>query len=87
MKTKNLYIYICTTLLIFFKDGPNEKIQAVIDSGVCRRIVELLMSQQQVRKDDNLQLFTTTLQGNCKNFNLQRVREINLTKLVEGTRG
>ena len=27
--------------------GPNDKIQAVIDSGVCRRIVELLMNNQQ----------------------------------------
>lgn len=24
-------------------DGPNDKIQAVIDSGVCRRLVELLL--------------------------------------------
>jgi importin subunit alpha-6/7 len=23
-------------------DGPNDKIQAVIDAGVCRRLVELL---------------------------------------------
>ena len=29
-------------------DGPNDKIQAVIDNGVCRRIVELLMNNQQV---------------------------------------
>ena len=28
--------------------GPNDKIQAVIDNGVCRRIVELLMNNQQV---------------------------------------
>lgn len=28
--------------LSFLSDGPNEKIQAVIDSGVCRRVVELL---------------------------------------------
>jgi len=27
----------------YLSDGPNEKIQVVIDSGVCRRIVELLM--------------------------------------------
>lgn len=27
--------------------GPNDKIQAVIDNGVCRRIVELLMNNQQ----------------------------------------
>ena len=33
--------------LSYLSDGPNEKIQAVIDSGVCRRIVELLMSSQQ----------------------------------------
>lgn len=28
--------------LSFLSDGPNEKIQAVIESGVCRRVVELL---------------------------------------------
>ena len=27
-------------------DGPNEKIQAVIDVGVCRRLVELLVNPQ-----------------------------------------
>ncbi|CAI9536435.1 unnamed protein product [Staurois parvus] len=31
--------------LSYLSDGPNEKIQAVIDSGVCRRLVELLMLQ------------------------------------------
>ncbi|KAL2296033.1 hypothetical protein Nmel_017565 [Mimus melanotis] len=29
--------------LSYLSDGPNEKIQAVVDSGVCRRLVELLM--------------------------------------------
>lgn len=29
--------------LSYLSDGPNEKIQTVIDSGVCRRLVELLM--------------------------------------------
>ena len=33
--------------LSYLSDGPNEKIQAVIDSGVCRRLVELLMHTQQ----------------------------------------
>ena len=33
--------------LSYLSDGPNDKIQAVIDSGVCRRIVELLMNTQQ----------------------------------------
>eukprot|EP00854_Cymbomonas_tetramitiformis_P019290 gene19290-23059_t len=28
--------------LSYLSDGPNEKIQAVVDSGVCRRLVELL---------------------------------------------
>nr|CAH7740341.1 unnamed protein product [Callosobruchus chinensis] len=32
--------------LSYLSDGPNEKIQAVVDAGVCRRLVELLMSQQ-----------------------------------------
>lgn len=27
----------------YLSDGPNEKIQAVVESGVCRRLVELLM--------------------------------------------
>eukprot|EP00557_Chaetoceros_sp_GSL56_P010238 CAMPEP_0176482474 /NCGR_PEP_ID=MMETSP0200_2-20121128/3394_1 /TAXON_ID=947934 /ORGANISM="Chaetoceros sp., Strain GSL56" /LENGTH=540 /DNA_ID=CAMNT_0017878791 /DNA_START=42 /DNA_END=1664 /DNA_ORIENTATION=- len=30
--------------LSYLSDGPNEKIQAVIESGVCRRLVELLMN-------------------------------------------
>lgn len=29
--------------LSYLSDGSNDKIQAVIDSGVCRRLVELLM--------------------------------------------
>ena len=29
--------------LSYLSDGPNDKIQSVIDSGVCRRLVELLM--------------------------------------------
>ena len=29
--------------LSYLSDGPNDKIQAVIASGVCRRLVELLM--------------------------------------------
>lgn len=32
--------------LSYLSDGPNEKIQAVIDSGVCRRLVELLMHSE-----------------------------------------
>ena len=28
--------------LSYLSDGPNDKIQAVIDSGVCPRLVELL---------------------------------------------
>lgn len=35
--------------LSYLSDGPNDKIQAVIDAGVCRRLVELLMY---VEKDD-----------------------------------
>lgn len=33
--------------LSYLSDGPNEKIQAVIDAGVCRRLVELLMHMNQ----------------------------------------
>ena len=32
--------------LSYLSDGPNEKIQSVIDSGVCRRLVELLMWEE-----------------------------------------
>ncbi|XP_043647074.1 importin subunit alpha-7 [Drosophila teissieri] len=31
----------------YLSDGPNDKIQAVIDAGVCRRLVELLLHPQQ----------------------------------------
>lgn len=36
---------VCWTLS-YLSDGPNDKIQAVIDAGVCRRLVELLMHQE-----------------------------------------
>jgi importin subunit alpha-2 len=29
--------------LSYIADGPNERIQVVIEAGVCRRLVELLM--------------------------------------------
>ena len=29
--------------IAYLSDGPNMKIQAVIDAGVCRRLVELLL--------------------------------------------
>ncbi|XP_057306127.1 importin subunit alpha-7-like [Hydractinia symbiolongicarpus] len=32
--------------IAYLSDGPNEKIQAVIDAGVCRRLVELLQHPQ-----------------------------------------
>jgi hypothetical protein len=32
--------------LSYLSDGPNEKIQAVIEAGVCRRLIELLMHPQ-----------------------------------------
>ena len=30
-------------VLSYLSDGPNDKIQAVIASGVCRKLVELLL--------------------------------------------
>jgi len=32
--------------LAYLSDGPNDKIQAVLDAGICRRLVELLMHQK-----------------------------------------
>ena len=46
-KEHYIKIWIFLSLRSYLSDGPNEKIQAVIDSGVSRRLVELLMQQQQ----------------------------------------
>ena len=45
--------------------GPNDKIQAVIDNGVCRRIVELLMNNQQVVENvsEKIILFSRVLEN------------------------
>ncbi|KAF5919988.1 hypothetical protein HPG69_014354 [Diceros bicornis minor] len=40
--------------LSYLSDGPNDKIQAVIDSGVCRRLVELLIKLLGRPKQDGL---------------------------------
>lgn len=40
---EEVLINSCSALL-YLADGPNEKIQAVIEAGVCRRLVELLMN-------------------------------------------
>ena len=47
-----------------FCSGPNDKIQAVIDNGVCRRIVELLMNNQQVDE--------TEMEYNCVHSSLSQ---------------
>lgn len=33
----------CCWSVAFLADGPNDKIQKIIDGGLCRRMVELLM--------------------------------------------
>ncbi|PIO28011.1 hypothetical protein AB205_0066830, partial [Aquarana catesbeiana] len=38
--------------LSYLSDGPNEKIQAVIDAGVCRRLVELLIPKDTILPTD-----------------------------------
>ena len=51
-------------IYIPFCSGPNDKIQAVIDNGVCRRIVELLMNNQQVDE--------TEMEYNCVHSSLSQ---------------
>ncbi|KAB1275148.1 Importin subunit alpha-6 [Camelus dromedarius] len=41
--------------LSYLSDGPNDKIQAVIDSGVCRRLVELLIAVGNIVTGDDIQ--------------------------------
>ena len=38
-------IKLTSPILLLLSDGPNEKIQAVIEAGVCQRLIELLMHQ------------------------------------------
>ena len=50
----------------YLSDGPNEKIQAVIDSGLSRRLVELLMYESEYFQA-KIRIFMTLLQvaRNC----------------------
>lgn len=44
--------------LSYISDGPNERIEAVIEHGVCRRLVELL-------NHDSSLVQTPALRNNC----------------------
>lgn len=67
--------------LSYLSDGPNDKIQAVIDAGVCRRLVELLMWARE--------LFTIVLINlplfNFANVKVSKFKNLNWIELIAGT--
>jgi hypothetical protein len=50
--------------LSYLSDGPNEKIQAVIDSGACRRLVELLLNPSPAVQTPALRTIGNIVTGN-----------------------
>lgn len=50
--------------LSYLSDGPNENIQAVIDAGVCRRLVELLMNPSPAVQTPALRTVGNIVTGN-----------------------
>jgi importin subunit alpha-1 len=50
--------------LSYMSDGPNEKIQAVIESGVCRRLVELLLNPSPAVQTPALRTVGNIVTGN-----------------------
>lgn len=50
--------------LSYLSDGPNEKIQAVIESGVCRRLVELLLNPSPAVQTPALRTVGNIVTGN-----------------------
>ena len=50
--------------LSYLSDGPNEKIQAVVDSGACRRLVELLLNPSPAVQTPALRTIGNIVTGN-----------------------
>lgn len=50
--------------LSYLSDGPNEKIQAVIEAGVCRRLVELLLNPSPAVQTPALRTVGNIVTGN-----------------------
>jgi len=50
--------------LSYLSDGPNEKIQAVIDAGVCRKLVELLLNPSPAVQTPALRTVGNIVTGN-----------------------
>jgi importin subunit alpha-1 len=50
--------------LSYLSDGPNEKIQAVIEAGVCRRLVELLLNPSPAVQTPALRTIGNIVTGN-----------------------
>jgi importin subunit alpha-6/7 len=50
--------------LSYLSDGPNEKIQAVLDSGACRRLVELLLNPSPAVQTPALRTIGNIVTGN-----------------------
>lgn len=50
--------------LSYLSDGPNDKIQAVIDAGVCRRLVDLLMNPSPAVQTPALRTVGNIVTGN-----------------------
>ncbi|GKY98155.1 Inositol monophosphatase 2 [Mayamaea pseudoterrestris] len=50
--------------LSYLSDGPNEKIQAVIEAGVCRRLVELLLNPSPAVQTPALRTVGNVVTGN-----------------------
>jgi importin subunit alpha-6/7 len=50
--------------LSYLSDGPNEKIQAVIESGICRRLVELLLNPSPAVQTPALRTVGNIVTGN-----------------------
>ncbi|KAK4301849.1 hypothetical protein Pmani_026024 [Petrolisthes manimaculis] len=70
--------------LSYLSDGPNENIQAVIDAGVCRRLVELLLFKNDEVVSPALQTVGNIVKGDDIQTQIQAVIKANIfPELIE----